>query len=35
MRTRKATTAIIVIINIGKKNEMIRKMSVEIKRFMK
>ena len=35
MRTRKATTAIIVIINIEKKNEMIRKMSVEIKRFMK
>ena len=33
MRTRKATTAIIVIINIEKKNEMIRKMSVELRDF--
>ena len=35
LRTTRATTTKIVIINIEKKNEMIRKMSVEIKRFIK
>ena len=35
MRTTRPTTAIIVIINIEEKNEMIREISVEIKRFIK
>ena len=35
IRTTKATITIIVIINIEKKNEMIQKMLVEIKRFIK
>ena len=35
IRTTKATATITVIINIEKKNEMTRKVSVEIKRFIK
>ena len=35
IRTTRATTAIIVIIDIEKKNEMTKEISVEIKRFIK
>ena len=35
MRTERTTTTITVTINIENNNEMIRKISVEIKRFIK
>ena len=35
IRTTRATTTMIVIINIEKKNEMIKEISVEIRRFIK